>query len=145
MLESTNLATGRGTDTPFERVGAPYIDPVAFATALNSLRLAGITFVPIRFQPSERQFAGCDCGGVFIQITDRTVFDPIDLGLGLAHVLRKLYPEQWQPDGFRNMLADQTVYEAMLAGKSPAELRALCRAEEQAFRSRRKPFLIYSE
>ncbi len=55
LLEATNLATGRGTDTPFERVGAPCIDPVRFAAALNDLKLPGIRFVPIRFQPSERQ------------------------------------------------------------------------------------------
>ncbi len=58
LLEATNLATGRGTDTPFERVGAPWIEPRAFARALNELKLPGVRFVPIRFTPTERQYAG---------------------------------------------------------------------------------------
>ncbi len=65
LLESTNLATGRGTDTPFERVGAPWIDPVAFSNALNARGLPGVRFTPIRFSPTERQYKGEDCGGVY--------------------------------------------------------------------------------
>src|SRR5205823_14259997 len=58
LLEATNLATGRGTDTPFERVGAPWIEPRSFAQVLNTQRLKGVRFVPIRFTPRERQYAG---------------------------------------------------------------------------------------
>ena len=70
LLEATNLATGRGTDTPFERVGAPWIDPEPFAAALNEARVPGIRFVPIYFTPSQRQYAGVRCGGVYLIITD---------------------------------------------------------------------------
>jgi uncharacterized protein YbbC (DUF1343 family) len=145
LLEATNLATGRGTDTPFERVGAPYIDAVAFAAALNDLKLSGVRFVPIRFQPSERQYAGTDCGGVFIQITDRAAFDPLDLGLGMAVVLRRLYAEHWKSDGLLRFVASRKLYDALLAGSSLSELRAICADDEKAFRVRRRPYLLYSE
>ena len=70
LLEATNLATGRGTDTPFERVGAPWIEPSDLARALNDASIPGVRFVPIRFTPSERQYAGERCGGVQILIDD---------------------------------------------------------------------------
>ena len=88
-LEATNLATGRGTDTPFERVGAPWIEPSGFAAALNAAGVPGARFVPIWFIPSERQYKGERCGGVQILITDWSSFDPLRLGLALAVTLRE--------------------------------------------------------
>lgn len=143
LLEATNLATGRGTDTPFERVGAPYIDPVRFSTRLNEMGLAGVRFVPVRFRPSERQFTGEDCGGVYIQITNRAEFDPIDLGLGLAVALRAEYPEQWKPEALRKFLADQATFDALLAGKSVAELKQVFAGELDDFRHLRMRYLLY--
>ncbi len=58
LLEATNLATGRGTDSPFERVGAPWIDPRPFASAMNAEKIPGVRFLPIEFVPKERQYAG---------------------------------------------------------------------------------------
>lgn len=143
LLEATNLATGRGTDTPFERVGAPYIDPARFAAGLNDLRLPGVRFVPVRFRPTERQFANEDCGGVYIQITDRASFDPIDLGLGLAVVLRAQYRETWTPEAFLRMLADRATYQALLDGQGVAELKAIFAPEVDAFRQQRSRYLLY--
>ena len=88
LLEATNLATGRGTDTPFERVGAPWIDPAPFAAALNAAAVPGVRFVPIYFTPKERQHAGQRCGGVQIVITNWSEFDPLRLGMTLAVQLR---------------------------------------------------------
>ena len=99
LLEATNLATGRGTDTPFERVGAPWIDPVPFAAALNAAAVPGVRFVPVYFTPKERQHAGQRCGGVQILITSWSEFDPLRLGITLAAQLRSQYPNDWQPEG----------------------------------------------
>jgi uncharacterized protein YbbC (DUF1343 family)/CubicO group peptidase (beta-lactamase class C family) len=143
LLEASNLATGRGTDTPFERVGAPYIDQASFALALNDLGLDGVRFTPVRFTPKERQFAGEDCGGVQIFITDWLRFDPLDLGIGFACTLRKLYPQAWKPEGFLKMLADQRSYQAVLDGKSVAEVKAVWKDELNAFRAIRAKYLIY--
>lgn len=143
LLEATNLATGRGTDTPFERLGAPWIDPVGFSNALNSLEMPGVSFTPIRFSPTERQYAGEDCGGVAISITDRHRFDPIELGIALAVTLRAQYPDHWEPDGLLRFLADRAAYDAMLEGKGVDAVRAIWQEELRAFRQLRSRFLIY--
>jgi uncharacterized protein YbbC (DUF1343 family) len=143
LLEFTNLATGRGTDTPFERLGAPWIEPRAFAIALNDQGLPGVRFVPIRFTPNERQYAGQECGGVQILLTDWSRFDPIDLGLTLAVVLRRLYADQWQPEGLLRMLVDQAVYDGLLAGKDLPALRPLWTKELDEFRDVRAKYLLY--
>jgi uncharacterized protein YbbC (DUF1343 family) len=143
LLEATNLATGRGTDTPFERLGAPWIEPRAFSEALNALGLPGVRFVPIRFTPKEREYAGTECGGVFITIVDRARFEPIALGIGLAHVLRRNYPTHWKPDGLLRMLADQAAYEAVVEGKPVARVEAVWKGELGEFLKVREKYLIY--
>ena len=143
LLESTNLATGRGTDTPFEKVGAPWIDGARWAGTLNNLEMTGVRFVPIHFTPRERQFSGLPCGGVQILVTDREKFDPIALGLGMAVTLQAVYPGQWESDGFQTMLADRATYTAMKKGASLDRLKESYRVELEAFRRRREPYLIY--
>lgn len=143
LLEASNLATGRGTDTPFERLGAPWIEPRALARALNDLDLPGIRFVPIHFTPSERQYAKQDCGGVYILITDRDRVEPIRLGVGIASTLRRLYPNDWKSDGFLKMLADQASYDALLAGRSPDEIEQTWRGELADYLRVRSRYLLY--
>ena len=143
LLETTNLATGRGTDTPFERVGAPWIEPRAFAAALNALGLPGVRFVPVRFTPKERQHAGKPCGGVYIQVVDRDRVEPVALGIGLACVLRATYRDEWKPDGLLTMLADRDAYQAVIEGKPIAEVEASWRAELADFMKVRARYLIY--
>jgi uncharacterized protein YbbC (DUF1343 family) len=143
LLEASNLATGRGTDTPFERMGAPWIDPQGFATALAALALPGVSIVPIRFTPKERQYAGKECGGVYLAITDRDRFEPVSLGIGIAYVLRRDYRELWQPDGFLKMLADRTAYQALLDGRSPHEIEESWRGELDLFLQVRAKYLLY--
>jgi len=143
LLEATNLATGRGTDTPFERVGAPWIDPRGLARALNELALPGVRFIPIRFKPNERQYAGTQCGGVQIAITDWKSFEPIGLGVGIAVTLRKLYPDAWKPDGFLKMAADHATDRALRDGRDVRAIQALWSRELDEFRTVRKRYLIY--
>jgi uncharacterized protein YbbC (DUF1343 family)/CubicO group peptidase (beta-lactamase class C family) len=143
LLEATNLATGRGTDTPFERVGAPWIDPVRLANALNDQAIPGVRFTPIRFTPRERQHAGKPCGGVYIAITDRSAFEPVTLGVTMAGVLHGLFPKDWEPDGFLKMLADEAAYRAVLDGLSPREVEQTWADELNAFRTVRARYLIY--
>jgi uncharacterized protein YbbC (DUF1343 family) len=142
-LEATNLATGRGTDTPFERVGAPWIDPAAVAGALNSAGLQGVRFVPIWFVPRERQFKGERCGGVQILLTDWNRFEPMKLGLQLAVTLRRLYPEQWKPEGILRMLGDRAAYRSICDGKPLHEIEELWRQKVQEFERVRARYLLY--
>ena len=76
MLETANLSVGRGTDQPFELFGAPWIDGVKLATALNDANLPGLRFVPITFTPKENKLANQTCHGVFAILTDRDSFEP---------------------------------------------------------------------
>jgi len=144
-LEGTNLATGRGTDTPFERVGAPWIKPTVWAEALNKLNLPGVSFTPIEFSPTERQYKGERCGGVQILITDWSTFDPMKLGLGLALTLRKEYREQWDPARAPTLLTSKESHQAILDGKSIREIEALWTRKLADFEKVRERYLIYSE
>jgi uncharacterized protein YbbC (DUF1343 family) len=143
LLEATNLATGRGTDTPFERVGAPWIDPQPFAAALNAAGVPGTRFVPIYFTPTQRQYARARCGGVFIIVTDWSRFEPLRLGITLAVQLRALYPHEWKPDGLLRLLDDRATYEDILAGKPVDAITARWEPELAEFLKIREKYLLY--
>ena len=143
LLEATNLATGRGTDTPFERVGAPWIDPQPLAAALNAAGVPGARIVPIDFTPSQRQYAGVRCGGVFIIVTDWSRFDPLRLGITMAVQLRALYPREWKPEGLLRLLADRATYDDILAGKTVEAIMTRWDAELNDFRRIRERYLLY--
>ena len=144
LLEATNLATGRGTDTPFERVGAPWIKkPDAFAAALNAAAVPGARFVPFYFIPKERQHAGQRCGGVQVVITSWAEFDPLRLGLTLAAQLRSQYPKDWQPEGLLRLLCDRATYQQILAGKPEPAIIASWNAELTEFQKIRSRYLLY--
>jgi uncharacterized protein YbbC (DUF1343 family) len=143
LLEATNLATGRGTDTPFERVGAPWIDPGSFAAALRQASVPGARFVPHYFTPSQRQYAGVRCGGVFIVIDDWTRFDPLRLGITMAVALRALYASEWKPDGLLPLMANRATYDDILAGKSVDAILAGWQKALTEFRAIREPYLLY--
>jgi uncharacterized protein YbbC (DUF1343 family) len=143
LLEATNVATGRGTDTPFERIGAPWIEPAAFAAALNSRSIPGVRFVPIFFTPSERQYAGQKCGGVQILVTRWADLDPVRLGITLAVELRTRYRREWQPDGLIRLLAHRAAFEDILAAKPVDSIIARWNDELAQFRKIRARYLLY--
>ena len=145
LLELSNLATGRGTDTPFERFGATWIDPVAFARDLNSRHLPGVRFTPIRFTPTERQYKGEDCGGVYVAVTDWSVFEPVGMGIAIACSLHKLYPNDWKQAGFDKMLADRATSAAVAEGRDLAAIEPIWQTELDAFKAMRAQYLIYPE
>jgi uncharacterized protein YbbC (DUF1343 family)/CubicO group peptidase (beta-lactamase class C family) len=143
LLEATNIATGRGTDTPFERVGAPWIDPTRFAAGLNSAAVPGVRFVPIFFTPRERQHAGKKCGGVQILLTSLPDFDPLRLGMTLATQLRALYRNDWQPEGLLRLLGDRATYDEIVAGTPVDRIMALWTSELAEFMKVRARYLKY--
>ena len=143
LLEYTNLSVGRGTDTPFERVGAPYIDGRALARHLNARGLAGVRFVPVRFKPAASVFKEEWCGGVNIVITDRATFRPLRLGLELAAALRQLHPQEWKPQRLLALLVNAQAHDALLRGLDPQAIEAAAEAGLERFRRRREPFLLY--
>jgi uncharacterized protein YbbC (DUF1343 family) len=143
LLEMTNLSVGRGTETPFEVIGAPWIQERQLAADLNASMLPGVSFVPVRFTPTSSKFPNESCGGVNIIITDRAAFNPLQTGIQLMCSLRKLYPDDWQTKNLNRLLSSAKVRDAVLAGKSVAEIESLWQEERAAFKTRRAAFLIY--
>lgn len=145
LLETTNLSVGRGTDTPFELIGAPWLDGQRLAAHLNRSALRGIRFVPLRFTPDSSKYAGQECGGVAFVITDRAKFRPIDTGLEIARQLRSLYQDEWDYKSFNRLLASQTVWTAVGEKLPLPQIRTLYRDSLDRFKQRRRKFLIYPE
>ncbi len=143
LLETTNLSVGRGTDTPFERIGAPWIDSRQLAEHLNASQLAGVRFTPVDFRPHTSVFADTDCHGVHILITQRDQINPLDVGFQIASTLRHLYRQDWNPEAYNRLLADDAVWNAVVQAASRAEIRQLFGAELDAFRQRRLKYLLY--
>jgi uncharacterized protein YbbC (DUF1343 family) len=142
-LEATNLSVGRGTPTPFEVIGAPWLDGSRLQRALAAAGLPGVEFHAVKFVPSASKFAEQQCGGIRIAITDRAALRPIATGLEIARQLRLLYPRDWTATAYENLLGNHAVYEALRSGKSVAEMEALYRPGLADFLNRRKQFLLY--
>ena len=143
LLEFCNVSVGRGTDRPFEFLGAPYIDDRALVAAINAAALPGLAAIPVRFTPRASAFSGRECGGVQFIITDREIFRPLDLGIVLATALQRLYPGDLKIERLSKLLAHPPTLEAIRAGKSLAEVQALWTADRAAFDARREAFLLY--
>ena len=142
LLESA-MSVGRGTDTPFEQVGAPYINEVDLAERLNSEGLPGVRFVPIRFTPAQSTHKGKNCGGVYVMLTDLREYDSVDIGILIAKTLCQAYPKQFDADKIQRLLLHKPVLDAIKAGKSLGEIRALWKGGREEFLKRREEFLIY--
>ena len=143
LLETTNVSVGRGTDTPFELVGAPWIDGQQLASYLNEQRIAGVRFVPVRFTPTTSVFKGEECSGINIIITDRDRFRPVTTGLEVAVALRKLYPSQWKIDSYLRLLANADALERLKRGDSAGEIQRSWAAQLEDFKRQRERVLIY--
>lgn len=143
LLETTALSVGRGTGTPFEVVGAPYINDVKLATELNRAGLAGVRFVPVRFTPSASVFKDRQCGGVQIVLTNRDRCRIVDVGLLIAQTLHRLYPEDFKLDKFINLLTDKPTLDALRSGKSLTDVRSLWASDTSDFMKRRARALLY--
>ncbi len=143
LIETTNVSVGRGTDTPFEVVGAPWMDGRALAKQLNERQMPGVTFVPIEFTPTSTKFTNEACNGINIIITDRKVFEPVRVGLTLAATLRQLYPEAWDTTNLNRLLSNQSAMRLLLDGRSSAELEpAICDGVSD-FLKMREGYLLY--
>jgi uncharacterized protein YbbC (DUF1343 family)/CubicO group peptidase (beta-lactamase class C family) len=143
LLESTNVSVGRGTDQPFERFGAPWIDGRKLAAALNAANLPGLRFVPIEFTPDSSRFKGQTCQGVYIVVTDRQALEPTRSGLTFAWTLRKLFGERFEIDRMLHLLASAGTLEELKKTGDPATLPALWSSRLDAFNKVRERYLIY--
>jgi uncharacterized protein YbbC (DUF1343 family) len=143
LLETTNVSVGRGTDTPFELVGAPWIDGQRLASYLNDRRIAGVRFVPVRFTPRASVFQGEECGGINVVVTDRTLLRPVYAGLEIAAALRRLHPDEWQVDKYLRLLANADTLERLKRGEPPEQIALSWQPGLEEFRRVRARALIY--
>ena len=142
-IEGTNLSVGRGTDTPFEHVGAPWIDGVRLAETLNARGLPGIRFYPVRFTPASSKYAGQECQGVFMIVTDRVALRPVRVGLEIAAALARMHPADYQLDSAARLLGSRDTLTRVKAGDDPAAVAASWGAAESRWRLLRAKYLLY--
>ena len=145
LVEGTNVSVGRGTDSPFEIVGAPWIQPRDLARELNSRMISGVRFIPVSFTPSAAVYSGKVCGGVRIVLLDRNALDSPELGIELATALHKLYPAVWKIELMKHLLVNQATYDALMAGEDPRRIADDWRDALEKFRNVRARYLLYEK
>jgi len=143
LLETTNLSVGRGTDTPFELIGAPWLDGQKLASYLNERRIAGVRFIPVRFTPASSVFRNEQCGGINILITNRAQFQSVLTGVEIAVALHRLFPADWKVDSYARLLVNADALERLKRGESAADMMRSWETSLENFRRVRARALLY--
>jgi uncharacterized protein YbbC (DUF1343 family)/CubicO group peptidase (beta-lactamase class C family) len=143
LVEGTNVSVGRGTDTPFEVLGAPWINGRELARYLNEREISGVRFVPVRFTPTASNYAGEQCEGVNLVLVERNALDAPELGIELASALKKLYPQQFHMERMTELLLNQAVYDALAQGEEPRRIAQDWQEELEKFQQLRQKYLLY--
>jgi len=143
LLEATNVSVGRGTNTPFEVLGAPWIKGQELAAELNRRNIAGVRFVPLRFTPNASVFKDEVCDGINFVITDREQFRPVRMGIEVAVALRRLYPNDWKVDSYLRLLVNADTLERVKRGDAPEEIERAWGAKLEEFKAARAKVLLY--
>ena len=142
-VEYANVSVGRGTDAPFERLGAPWIDGVMLAEHLNSRNLPGIRFYPVVFTPTASVYKGEECQGVYFIVTDRTALRPVRVGLELVSALSRLFPGKLDLKRTATLYGSADQLARAMTGEDPAVLAASWSNDENAWYTLRAKYLIY--
>jgi len=142
-FEYTNVSVGRGTDTPFEHIGAPWIDGVQLADALNARAIPGVRFYPVRFTPASSKYVKEECQGVFIIVTDRAAMRALRVGVEIMSALTRLYPTHYDLEGASRLLGSREAVARIKSGDDPAAITASFAAAEARWRLLRSKYLLY--
>lgn len=143
LLETTNVSVGRGTDAPFELLGAPWIDAGRLARTLNVRAIPGVRFAPVSFAPASSKYAGEPCRGIRMTVTDRDALRSVALGIEIATALRDLHPAEWKRERFGELLASAAAAARFERGDPAATIVAGWAAELMEAERRRARFLMY--
>ncbi len=143
ILQAAGVSVGRGTDTPFEIFGAPWIRAAELAAYLNRRFVPGLRFVPTEFTPAEGLYRGSRCEGIAVVITDRPSVHAMLAGLEIAAALRTLYPEHFNLDAVLTLLGNTATLERLRRGDAPTRIVDEMADDVAAFRKRRQPYLLY--
>ena len=143
ILQAGGISVGRGTDAPFEFLGAPWIRAHEFLAELDRRKIPGVSFTPTRFTPNEDPYEGQICEGVTIDITDRGALGSMRMGLELADVLRRMYPTYFRLPSTITLLGSQSTIDSLVRGESPAAIVAGWLGDLDKFRRMREKYLLY--
>ncbi|HTZ33352.1 MAG TPA: DUF1343 domain-containing protein [Methylomirabilota bacterium] len=143
ILQNAGVSVGRGTVAPFEEFGAPWIDGEDVASALNALSLPGVRFANEPFIPVSGLYAGKRCGGVGIRVTDRGAVRSMRVGLEIAALLEKKYPEPFDVTKTLLLLGNDKTVEELKAGTAPEKIIAGWSADLAAFDELRRKYFLY--
>jgi uncharacterized protein YbbC (DUF1343 family) len=149
LFEGTNISEGRGSEKPFEYIGAPFIDGSALVKRLNAMGLPGVAFEPASFKPDFSKYAGQDCHGVWVIPTNSKTFHPFRTGIALVKTVHDMYPDKFEfhpgtPAFFDQLAGTDSVRKGILEGKSVSDIERQWQPELDAFMSLRARYLIYS-
>jgi uncharacterized protein YbbC (DUF1343 family) len=142
-IEYGNVSVGRGTDQPFEQIGAPWIDGPRLAQALNARNLPGIRFYPVTFTPASSVHANQACQGVFFVVTNRDTLQPARVGLEIAAALWRLHGDQFDKRTSERLLGSRADFARAKAGEDPAAIAAGWASAEATWRRLRAKYLLY--
>jgi uncharacterized protein YbbC (DUF1343 family)/CubicO group peptidase (beta-lactamase class C family) len=144
MLEANNnYSVGRGTDAPFEQIGADWIRGADLARVLNARMIPGVRVYATRFRPQTSYFAGKEIEGVRFVITDRESFDSTRLGVEVAVALHNLYPNKIDFEKCRFLIADPKIIDELRKGTDPGSLSLQAQEQAAQFDARRRQYLLY--
>jgi len=143
LMEGANVSVGRGTATPFELLGAPWIDGQALAAYLNQRNISGVRFEPTDFISEQDPFKHRRCHGVRIVLVDRDRLDAPALGVELASALYRLYPQVFEIDSTLDLIGARWVIRAIKSGEDPRAIVQRWTVPMQSFLKLRAHYLLY--
>jgi uncharacterized protein YbbC (DUF1343 family) len=143
ILQSPGVSVGRGTQTPFEEFGAPWLNGDEVAAALNERHIPGVHFTAQPFIPISGPFSGQRCGGVSIRITDRFAVRSMRMGLEIAAILHKLYPQQFKIDKLLELTGNSETVQQMQSGVAPEKIVASWTSSLAGFDQVRRKYFLY--
>jgi uncharacterized protein YbbC (DUF1343 family) len=152
LIEGTNISEGRGTEKPFEMIGAPYIDGKILAVELNSENIKGVVFEPVEFTPTDiinaavnPKHKGVKCEGILVKVTDRNSFEPVKTGIFILSVTKKLYPTEfrWRERGIDRLAGTPRVRLAIDKGIPPQQIIEEWKGDVERWMRLREKYLLY--
>lgn len=150
LFEGTNLSVGRGSDAPFEQIGAPWLDPDRVLARLRRAPPPGVQLTSVRFtpeRPGDGKYAGVELRGIRLQVSDPALYDPTRTAVELLVAIRALHPDslRWLAAHFDRLAGTSRLREDVEAGKSAGEITAPWAAERERFLTRREGILLYPQ
>jgi len=143
ILQAGGLSVGRGTDKPFEHLGAPWINSAEFVDYMNRRSIPGVRFLADHFTPESGLYKGEMCDGARLVITDRAPLQSMRMGMEIAAALTKLYPGKFEAGKMIELVGNAATIRRLIHGDSPGDIVSSWNGELEAFRKIRAKYLLY--